>query len=282
MIYKKIKKSAYNIFYFGGIRRFKASKRSLPQFLIIGAQKAGTTSLFNYLISNEHIKRPLKKEIHYFSENYKKGELWYRMHFTIIRDDSITLDASTSYLFYPHAAKRVNSLIPDVKIIILLRDPVERAFSHYNHEVKIGNEKSSSFEEAIELEEKRTNNSYERMKIDENYYDKNVGFYSYIKKGIYIEQLKRWYYYFNRENILIIESKKFFKETYKTLERIASFLNIENRFYFKPIIYNRGRRSTEMSIDTRNFLKNYYYNYNKELFRLIGEEFDWNNKLYNY
>jgi len=275
MIYFNIKKNIYDIIYFYGIRKIKLSKRCFPQFVIIGAQKGGTTSLFNYLLSNKRIKRPLKKEVHYFSEHYKKGNDWYKMHFPIIRDQSITFEASTSYIFDPHAAKRMHTLLPDVKIIVLLRDPIDRAFSHYYHEVKNSREKSKTFEKAIELEEKRTKKSFEKMINDPNYYDENVHIFSYLKKGIYVEQLQRWYDHFDRQNILIIDSGNFFKQPERELEKIAFFLNIENRFDFKPLVYNKSNIAKIMNQDTHSYLKKFYAPYNEELFRLIGEEFNW-------
>ena len=271
---RKLKLFLYDIYYFNIFRRYNAHLRAMPSLLIIGAQKAGTTSLFNYLISHSKIIRPLKKEIHYLSYYYNKSFLWYKMHFPIITDDSLTLDASTSYIIYPHTAKRASLLIPNAKIIALLRNPIERAYSHYYHTIKIGKE-NNSFEKALELESKRDEFILNNFRMDDDFAYNDMYRHSYCLRGIYVIQLKSWFRFFSKENILILESRSFFNKPHETINKIADFLKITNDFNFKALTYNKGVSKPPMSKETYIYLKNLFDPYNKYLFELIGEQFDW-------
>mgnify|MGYP006439820863 CR=1 FL=1 len=153
-------------------RKINSNNRVLPNFIIVGAQKAGTTSLFRYLTSHPQIKAPFKtKEIHFFDggleseDNYKKGLKWYKSHFPLKSKmyNKLTYEASPLYLFHPCAPKRIKKDIPDVKIIILLRNPVERSISHYFHELRKGRERLT-VDEAFRKEEDRLKGVFENKK----------------------------------------------------------------------------------------------------------------------
>ena len=115
----------------------------LPDFIIIGAQKSGTTSLYRFIVKHPAIAPATKKEVHYFSIWYKFGELWYRSHFPTnlsrynfykrTNQKLLSGEASPVYLFYPVVPGRMKELLPDVKLIVILRNPVDRAYSHYHH-----------------------------------------------------------------------------------------------------------------------------------------------------
>ena len=117
----------------------------LPDFIIIGCQRGGTTSLYNYITSHPDVEPASQKELHFFDYNFDKGLDWYKDQFP---DNKITGETSPYYIIHPHAPRRIAQAKPDVKILILLRNPGDRAYSHYNLEVKIGHEKLS-FEDAI-------------------------------------------------------------------------------------------------------------------------------------
>ena len=110
--------------------------RMLPDFVIIGAQKSGTSSLYDFVVQHPAILPAAKKELHYFSLGYKKGEYWYRLRFPIRASQKLLSgEASPIYLFYPMVPGRMKKLLPDVKLIVILRNPVDRAYSHY-HDTK--------------------------------------------------------------------------------------------------------------------------------------------------
>jgi hypothetical protein len=140
-----------------GYRSWTAPLRGLPSVLIIGAQRSGTTSLFNYLVQHPDVLAPLGKESHYFDLRYARGVWWYRGRFPYahrLRRGALTLDASPYYLVHPLVPRRVAELLPGARLIALLRHPVDRAFSHYQHAVGDGRE-SLSFAEAIARERER-------------------------------------------------------------------------------------------------------------------------------
>jgi hypothetical protein len=194
--------------------------RSLPDFIIVGAQKSGTTSLYKYLLSHPNIigihhqrpdgKTTWGKEIHYFGSNFDRNEWWYRFHFpltlTLSRENAITGEASPEYIYHPHAAERIASPVPEVKIIVLLRDPVDRATSIYWHQVRKGVE-NLSIEEAFRKEPERIRNDKLRMKYDIFYFGHNQKHFSYLGRGIYVTQVEKCLQHFDRNQILIIPSK---------------------------------------------------------------------------
>src|ERR1700730_9070734 len=153
--------------------------RLLPDFLIIGTQRGGTTSLFHYLEAHPCVRPAVNKDLHFFDRKYNKGLAWYRGHFPTrveryyaqkIRGRAfLTGEASPSYLFHPHTPGRVAQAVPHVKLIVLLRNPVTRAYSQYHHAVELGHE-TLSFEDAIRGEEERTSGEQRKMLQDAHYY----------------------------------------------------------------------------------------------------------------
>ncbi|HEV2894458.1 MAG TPA: sulfotransferase, partial [Actinomycetota bacterium] len=150
-----------------------AGLRLLPDYLIIGAQRAGTTSLHRYLIQHPGVRTTLRtKGVHFFDTAYGRGMSWYASRFPtkltawyVARRHGVELrtgEASPYYLFHPHVPARVAEHLPQVRLIALLRDPVGRAYSHYQHEVARGFE-TLSFEEAIEAEPARLAGETQRM-----------------------------------------------------------------------------------------------------------------------
>src|SRR5947209_20310719 len=151
--------------------------RMMPDFIIIGTMRGGTTSLYSYLTTHPHIGSAYMKEVHFFDVYYSKGIGWYRSQFPssiqkyyaeyVQKQQFITGEASPYYLFHPHAPKRITKFLPQVELIVLLRNPVSRAYSHYSHEVAGGHEKLS-FEEAIECEQERIGKEAERLARNEH------------------------------------------------------------------------------------------------------------------
>jgi len=255
--------------------------RPLPDFLIIGSQKSGTTSLYHYLSQHPQIRRSLKKEIHYFDgggnreiDNFLKGTDWYRSHFPIrkkSKTSTITYEASPLYIFNPSAPKRIAELIPDVKLIALLRNPTERAISHYYHEKKNGREQLPIME-AFLAEEDRMRESFEKGDY------KNYKFIqcSYKNRGLYDSQIKRYLEYFPRESLLVISSEKLFSEPENTLIKIAEFLGISPRFTIENLHpRNVASNKDKVGEEVHDYLNEYFRSHNQALYDLIGEDFGW-------
>jgi sulfotransferase family protein len=258
-------------------RRLTAGLRGLPGLVIIGAQKGGTTSLFNYLVQHPDVRSPLTKEIHFFDLNYEQGPGWYRGRFPFrrqLRDGVLTLDASPYYLTYPLAPARAAQLLPDAKLVALLRNPVDRALSHYEHEVRGGRE-SLSFAEAIAREPDRLAGEEEKLAHDPSYYSYAHHRYSYLRRGIYVDQLQRWVEHFPRSQMLILQSEALFEHPHEVTQRVLDFLGLRpfrlpryGRFY--PGAYDR-----DLPSGLRRTLADYFEPYNQALYRWLGEEYDW-------
>jgi hypothetical protein len=257
-------------------RELTAGARGLPAALIVGAQKGGTTSLFTYLAQHPGVLPPLSKEIHYFELNYARGAGWYRARFPYARRlrDAITLDASPYYLAHPLVPERAARLLPDVRIIVLLRNPVDRAFSHYQHEVRGGRE-SLSFADAVDREPERLAGEEERLRADPTYYSYNHHRYSYLLRGRYIDQLRRWLAYFPRDRMLVVQSERLFQDPAETTAAVNRFLGLAAwRLPRYDPVYP-GQYTDGIAGPLRSRLVRYFEPYNRALYAWLGEEYDW-------
>jgi hypothetical protein len=261
-----------------------APVRTLPDFVIIGAQKCGTTFLYQLLVQHPRVKPAFAKEVHYFDLNFRKGDNWYRSHFPLrmrnIRSNSreyIAGESSPYYLFHPHAPRRASAVVPHAKLIALLRDPVDRAYSHYQHQVKRGKgegRETLTFEEAIEAEERILPGEVSKMLQDEYYESSLHRTRSYLRRGIYIDQLLAWSNFFPKEQMLILKSEDLFDDTTNTLERMLAFLGIP---YWAPETYSipNKREYTGVSPLIRQRLSEYYKPHNQRLYEYLGADLGW-------
>jgi hypothetical protein len=260
-----------------GYGQVTAPLRGLPSALIIGAQKGGTTSLFNYLLQHPSVLPPLRKEVHYFDFNYSHGVRWYRGHFPYaarLGRGSLTLEGSPYYLVHPLVPQRVAQLLPDVKLIALLRNPVDRALSHYQHEVRGGRE-SLSFEEALAREPERLAEEERRLQDEPNYYSYNHHRYSYVRRGLYLEQLRRWAKHFPRAQLLVLSSERLFRDPVGTTALVQQFLGLETQplRIDRPFVQREYNRN--LPPEWRAKLATFFEPHNRGLFQWLGEEFDW-------
>ncbi len=258
-------------------RELTGALRGLPSVLIIGAQKGGTTSLFNYLVQHPDVRSPAGKEIHYFDLHYTRGLKWYRGCFPYahqLRRGVLTLDASPYYLVHPQVPQRAAQLLPDVKLVAVLRNPVDRALSHYQHEFRAGRE-SLPFAEAIDRESERLAGEEARLRSDPAYYSYNHHRYSYALRGVYVEQLRRWAQHFPRAQLLVIQSEWLFRAPAAASASVYDFLGLPFHplGHYKPFL--QGKYSREMPAALRSRLSAYFEPHNRELYRWLGQEFDW-------
>jgi Sulfotransferase domain len=270
-----------------GGRRFghlTARFRLLPDYLIIGAQRAGTTSLFKYLVQHPAVGRPfLGKGAHFFDTNYSADLDAYRAYFPTTaykwyvkasrRTDFVTGEGSPYYLAHPHAPYRIAETLPDVKLIALLRDPVERAYSHYQHEVARRFE-DLSFDEALEQEPKRLAGEVERMRSDPSYNSFALQHHSYLSRGRYAEQLEVWYGLFPKEQILVLRSEDLFSDPERIYRDALRFLGVPPISLREYDVFN-PRTYTGMSPEARRRLVEYFAEPNERLYDLLGVDFGW-------
>ncbi|OGW75585.1 MAG: hypothetical protein A2Z72_01385 [Omnitrophica bacterium RBG_13_46_9] len=258
----------------------------MPDFLIIGEAKCGTTSLYYHLMRHPDAIPPLIKETDFFSLYYHRGINWYRTHFPLrlvktlgrmMKKAFITGEASPKYLFDMHVPKRVYQHLPRVRLIVLLRNPVDRAFSNYRMRVRKKAEELS-FEEALEGEEERIRDDFIKRCKDEHYHPEKYWRCAYKARGIYVDQLKRWNEYFKREDMLILNSEEFDADTEKVYYKVLEFLGLPlwRPRRFRKI--NVGKDNLKMEDSTRKRLTEYYRPHNERLYEWLGYRFDWDER----
>lgn len=263
-------------------RRTRTAERRgrFPDFLIIGAQKCGTSSLFRYLGESPHVELPTAKEVHFFDRQFERGPDWYRSQFpepgsarALRRRRRITGEASPYYLFHPLAARRVREVLPEVRLLALLRNPVHRAVSHYYHELGNG------FEElplpvALDREQERLAGEAERIAADPGYEGFNHRHFSYQARGIYADQLAVWRSLFPDDQLLVINSDRLFESPREEMERVYEFLGLPGKPPRDLGAYNR-RDYPSMPDEVEARLTAHFSDPNARLYELTGSDFGW-------
>lgn len=259
-----------------------AALRSRPDFVVAGAQRAGTTSLFRALMQHPQVVRPsMHKGVNYFDVNYPKGPRWYAAHFPLRMTARLrtaragapcVFEASGYYLYHPLAVERLAADLPDTKVVVMLRDPVERAFSAYKHEVARGFE-HESFERAIELEGERIAGEEDRMREDPTYTSFAHRHQSYLHRGHYADQVERLLRHVPRERVHLIESERFFTDPAPVFAGLTDFLGLAVHTPRHFDQYNA--RPGAMDAETRGFLREYFGPHDERLAPLLGRVPGW-------
>jgi hypothetical protein len=247
--------------------------RALPDAVILGAMKSGTSSLHNYLVQHAGVIEPLRKEVHYFDLNFERGEAWYRAHFGRIGEPGVNLDSSPYYLFHPAVPQRLQSLLPDAKLIVLLRDPVRRAYSHYWHERDKGREKLS-FEAAIAAEAGRLGNSHQQLADGTLPRSGEHQHFSYMARGRYAEQLDGWFAVVPRDRFLILRFEDVAREPLAALNATLDHLGLPPAAAVRLEARNT-RQYPPMADEAAGRLREYFAPHNRRLEELIGRPMGW-------
>ncbi len=241
---------------------------ALPHLLIIGAQKSGTTSLFTYLGEHPDVCASRSKEPQYFDRQYCRGEKWYRAHFRPKPHHIIRMEASTHSLFHPLSAQRVRKAIPDAKLIAILRNPVDRAYSQYNQSGGFGFE-TLSFEDALAAEENRLSGWYEKIEREEVADSLAFRQFSYVTRGLYAEQIERWLRHFPSEQFLFLKAEDMFASPQECLANVHRFLGLRSL----PLRDGKPQNQLEyarMDTAVREQLERVFAGPNADLKRLTG------------
>lgn len=197
----------------------------LPEFLGLGVQKGGTTTLQHLLEQHPGAYLPLSKELHYFSLNYAKGAAWYSRQFATARPDQHCGEITPYYLFHPEAASRIHLLIPQVRLIVLLRDPVERALSQYFHSRRLGLE-PLELESALAAEQQRLNGADEVLKAVDGRHRSHQE-HSYLARSRYANQLLRFEQLFPSDQVLVLRSEDLFVQPQWIWDQVLTFLHLD-------------------------------------------------------
>jgi len=195
----------------------------IPNFLIIGAQKSGTTSLYFYLRQHPDIFMYPDKEIHYFtymqdcSSEYHISLVEYQRLFSNVKGQKAVGEASPSYIYSKAAPERIKAYNPDMRLIAVLRNPIDRAYSNYLHALRRGLEPLEDFYQALQAEEERIQQGWSFM-------------FHYVAKGCYSDQLKRYYQHFDKSQLKILLLEDLRKASSSTIKGIYQFLQVDENF----------------------------------------------------
>jgi hypothetical protein len=264
--------------------RFTSGARMLPGFLIVGAQRCGTTSMYRTLEQHPAVMTAvMHKGVHYFDMNYGRGPDWYRAHFPLnltarrrapsADAAAVTFESSPYYMFHPLAAARIARDLPDVKLVVLVRDPVERAYSAHAHELARGFE-TEPFERALELENDRVEGEVERITAEANYLSHSHQHHAYRARGCYVDQLERLEKEFGGDRIHVVDSGDFFANPAATYDALLPFLGLPHRGYPAFERHNARPRS-KMSEAIRRELDEHFEPYDERLTAWLGKTPSW-------
>ena len=277
---RKILQKFYYQFFKRHIFGITGPIRSLPDFIIIGTARSGTTSLYNNICQHPCVLPAAYDELGFFDSNFHLGLNWYRSLFPTNfskwnlkrkKKFAITGEDTPFYIWNPHVAKRILKILPNVKLIVLFRNPIDRAYSNYHLGLRAGSE-NLSFEDAIHAELENLKKFSNNSKSD---IEKYTVPRSYIAKGFYAEQIKIWLKLFKHEQLYITSTENFELNPQEILNQIFEFLEIP----IFQIPYQKKYKVAsypKMKHETREFLLDFYKKPNHELFQLIGKEFAWN------
>lgn len=241
---------------------------NLPDFLIIGETKCGTTSLYNYLIKHPKIidtkgndekydKSYNTKEIRFFDRFYNKGVEWYKNCFNKTKSDEITGEATPMYFYRTITIQRILKHIPDVKLIVLLRNPVDRLYSNFYHNYRWVDGWKNKYPDF---------NIFWNSVHDPDYY--------LIDKGLYYFTFIKWFEFFKKEQFYIMKSEDLYKNLQHEYSQLLKFLEVDN-YIIKGITYYRKNNYPPLNKELRKKVENFYSRYNKKLVTLLGDKFNW-------
>lgn len=257
----------------------------LPEFLLVGAQRSGTTSLHRALAQHPSVVTPMfHKGVHYFDMAYEQGMRWYRGHFPVTAvarrrvgraaGPPRTFESSGYYMHHPLAPGRIAEDLPGVRLIVVLRDPVERAYSAHRHEYLRGFETEESFERALDLEHERLDGEVERMLADPAYRSYSHRHHSYIDRSEYVAQIRTLFDLFGRDRVHVLDSESFFVRPREEFVQVLAFLGLP---YWEPRTFEQhnARPRAPMSEATRARLTRHFEPYDAELSALLGRPLAW-------
>jgi len=266
------------------IGRIDPRPRVLPNFVVAGTQRGGTTSLFIYLLAHEQVLGPRRaKGVHYFDTNWHESDAWYRSNFPLQSTiDQMARESGTTpavgegapyYMFNPLIPGRIHDLMPECRVLMVLREPLDRAMSHHNHEVKRGFE-TLSMTDAFDAEPDRLAGEVEKMQADPNYISKPHIHHAYLERGQYADQVERYFNLFGRDQVLVMDSAKLKSHPEETVRRATDFLGLKPMSGVDYPLYNQRDRDP-VSPELRERYGHVFEESNARLRELVPGEFSW-------
>jgi len=278
---------------------------SKPAFLIIGAQKAGTTALYYYLAKHPNLIPSKEKELGFFipelfedwpqhpnhkflcaqqctdffePRTYLKIAAWYHSQFPLpyeLGRHGLTYEATPEYLYHPKAAERIFKYDPNIKLIAILRDPVERAHSAWNMYSKFG---EGDYRPLTYAPRREIHGFDEAVRDEINNLDsvKTWSGTGYVRRGLYYEQLQRYFQFFQQDQVLILDSRALMNDTSRVIKEVINFLDLPEypiQEEWQPV--HVGKHKTQASVTTLNLLREFYKPHNELLYQLLDHDFGW-------
>jgi hypothetical protein len=256
-----------------------AGLRPPPDFLLIGTKRGGTTSLGRYLFAHPRVaqlfpRRATPKGVRYLDERPDRSERWYRSHFAtvLVRGPAVhprklAGEATANYLFHPEGAARAHAVAPDAAILVLVRDPVERAWSHWRERTRRGVE-TLTFEQALAAEEARLAEAFASGGA-------RAGNVAYRAQGRYADLLLPWLERYGPDRVLVLVSEEFYADPSATYATALSFLGLAPHELGSYPAYNFREPTERMADATRVELEAFYEPENRRLEELLGRELPW-------
>ena len=271
-------------------RRATAAARALPDFVIVGAAKCGTTSLYRYLIEHPLVLAAQIKEVHYVDRqhNFDRGASWYRSWFPLRAElhraargreveRAICGESTPNYLAHPDAAARLHEVVPEARLIVLMREPIDRAWSQYRWQRRFGGE-TLELGDALRSEADRAGGGFDMMRADPQTRNRFVA-HGYLARSRYADQLEWWLEAFPRERLLLLRSEDLFADPAATLARTCSFLGLPAVDLATYATENEGTgvRASDDAIDAdlRSWLDDQFAEPNRRLAELTDGAITW-------
>lgn len=254
-------------------------------FLIIGAQRGGTQSFYDYLLQHPSVVPAIQPDLHFFDQHYDRGLAWYISQFPLLSgyygakrpEGCITGEASPFYFHHPLVAERIRLHCPNAKLIVLLRNPTDRAYSHFRQAVRLGKEQFS-FSMALKVEAKRMEKGMQRLRDNPELYAERNLFNSYISHGLYAQQIKRWKSVFPEQQLLFVRSEEYFSDPVSHVLQAYRFLGLTP---FSPRVMDPPpvHEFEFLTDQTREKIDKVFKHSNEETFRLLNWSQSWTNQL---
>ncbi len=255
--------------------RVQARGRMTPDYLVVGTKRGGSTALASWMSRHPQVA-PCRvgKGTHYFDVNFGRGRDWFRSRFERPADPWLTTgEASPYYMFHPHAPQRIADELPDVRLVVVLREPAERAWSQYRREVDTGHE-SLSFADAVAAEPERLRGEVERMLADPTYESYAHRHHTYRARGHYAQQLTRLHELFGPDRVLVVQSEAMFADPARELSRVWGFIGVDD-VHLDGLYPVKESTSGEHAPEVMAELRRWFAPLNDQLYALPGVDFRW-------
>lgn len=256
--------------------RYRLNDGALPDFLIAGVQKGGSTSLFRFLADHPKVVPALKKEVHYFDERFHNPSGWYKAFFAGAGPGMITGEGTPDYFYLPDTPEKISKLYGNenpIKIVLVLRNPVERAISHYKMLLRRGLEDQKHLIQAMEKD-----NEIVQQEL-KSYYETGVKSFKYARKHGYLARgeygriLKDWLQYYSLDNMHIVDSDDLFRKPNDALKKVCDFLGL---IYFPQPFENKNPgHSMSFTAEEIKHLRNYFERDSELFHELTGRKMSW-------